>query len=152
MLKTDFFDIKIVTKGRGFMPDIVQRILEAKVSAADLDRALGAVNEMEEPEDDDIWSPKALASRIACLIELFGEPGRHEVSARVAAIDWRLQAIARLATRPEFNDWSIAGIISWLVLEAAATEPLIEIDGQPGFDADRFFQRLSAMREERRNG
>jgi hypothetical protein len=136
------------------MPGIVQRILEAEVSAADLDRALGALNEMQEeqPEDDDIWSPKALASRIACLIRLFGEPGRHEVSARIAAIDCRLQAMAGLTTRSEFNDWSIADIISWTVFEAAATEPLIEIDGQPGFDADRFFQRLSAMREERRNG
>ena len=47
---------------------------------------------------------------------------------------------------------AIAGIVSWLVLEAAATEPLVEIDGQPEFDADRFFQRLSAMRKERRNG
>jgi|ERR1700722_5978440 len=135
------------------MPGIVQRILEAEVTAADLDRALVAVNDME-PEDDDIprWSPKALPSRVACLIELFGEPGRHEVSARVAAIDCRLQAIARLATRPEFKHWSIAGIISWIVLEAAATEPLIELDGHLGFDADCFFQRLSAMSEERRNG
>ena len=137
------------------MPGIAQRILDAEVSAADLDRALGALNEMQEEapeEDDDIWSPKALASRIACLIELFGETGRHEVSARIAAIDCRLQAMAGLTTRSEFNDWSIAGIISWTVFKAAATEPLIEIDGQPGFDADHFFQRLSAMREERRNG
>jgi len=41
---------------------------------------------------------------------------------------------------------------SWTVLEAAATEPLIEIDGQPGFDADRFFQRLLAMREQDGHG
>jgi hypothetical protein len=37
-------------------------------------------------------------------------------------------------------------------LKAAATEPLIEIDGQPGFDADRFFERLVAMRKEDRHG
>jgi hypothetical protein len=42
--------------------------------------------------------------------------------------------------------------MAWTVLEAAATEPLIEIDGQPGFDADRFFQRLLAMREQDGHG
>jgi hypothetical protein len=77
--------------------------------------------------------------------------------ARVAAIDWRLQALARLSTRPQFRNWSLAGpdgnaIIAWTVLKAAATEPLIEIDGQPGFDADRFFERLVAMRKEDRHG
>jgi hypothetical protein len=38
------------------------------------------------------------------------------------------------------------------VLEAAATEPLIEIDGQPGFDADRFFERLLALTAEEGHG
>jgi len=37
-------------------------------------------------------------------------------------------------------------------LEAAASEPLTELDGQPGVDADRFFKRLLAMTEEEGHG
>lgn len=85
------------------MSGVVERILSAEVSAEDLDRALTAVNSLEPEDHDDA------AARVACLIELFGEPGRHEVSARVAAIDWRLQAIARLARSPQFRSWSLAG-------------------------------------------
>jgi hypothetical protein len=89
-----------------------------------------------------------IAARVVCLIELFGEPGRNEVSARVAAIDWRFQALARLSMRPEFKNWSLPVTF----LEAAASEPLTELDGQPGFDADRFFKRLLAMTEEEGHG
>ena len=71
------------------MPGIVRRILGAKVSAADLERALAAIDELPPEDRTDI------AARVVCLIEAFGAPGRHEVSARVAAIDWRLQALAR---------------------------------------------------------
>jgi len=76
---------------------------------------------------------------------VFGEPGQHEVTARVAAIDWRCLALARLYHRPEFKYWSVHGgviTIGTILLEAAATEPLIETGGEPGFDADRFFNRL----------
>jgi hypothetical protein len=72
---------------------------------------------------------------------------RHEVTARVAAIDWRCLALARLYHRPEFKYWSVRshdGVITIgpILLEAAAIEPLIETGGEPGFDADRFFKRL----------
>jgi hypothetical protein len=38
------------------------------------------------------------------------------------------------------------------VLEVAAREPLVEIDGQPGFDADNFFRKLLAMTEDEGHG
>lgn len=76
--------------------------MRAKVSAADMERALAAVNALLPEDRTDI------AARVVCLIELFGEPGRNEVSARVAAIDWRFQALARLSVRPEFKNWSLA--------------------------------------------
>ena len=133
------------------MSGVIERILRTKVAAADLERALEAINALPPEDHTDI------AARVICLIELFGEPGRHEVSLRVAAIDWRFQALAQLAGRPEFKNWSLpgrdgAGSIAVTVLEVAATEPLIEIDGQPGFDPDSFFQRLLAITEEEGHG
>jgi hypothetical protein len=133
------------------MSGIVQRICRAKVSAADMERAFEAVHTLPPEARTDI------ATRVVCLLELFGEPGRREVSARVAAIDWRCQALARLSDRPEFKNWSLPDLdggarIAPTVLEAAATEPLIAIDGEPAFDADRFFQRLLAAAEEDGHG
>ena len=131
------------------MAGIVRRILGAKVSAADLARALEAIDELAPEDRADI------AARIVCLIETFGEPGRHEVSARVAAIDWRLQALAGLAGRPEFRNWPMpggAGKIAANVLEAAAIEPLIEREGEPAFNPENFLERLLAMTEENGHG
>jgi len=83
---------------------------------------------------------------------LFDEPGRNDAGARAAAINFRFQALARISGRSEFKSWSLpnpdgSAKIATSVLAAAATEPLIEIDGQLGFDADRFFKRLLAMTE-----
>ena len=128
------------------MSGIVRRILEAKVSAADLERAVEAINEL--PHED----RKDIGARAVCLIELFGET---EVSARVAAIDWRLQALARLTADPEFRNWLMpggAGKIAANVLAAAAIEPLIEREGEPAFDPQSFLERLLAMTEEEGHG
>ena len=119
------------------------------MSAADLERALAAIDELPPEDRTDI------AARVVCLIEAFGAPGRHEVSARVAAIDWRLQALARLASRPEFGNWPMAdrsGKIAAAVLQAAAIKPLIERDGEPAFDPGSFLDRLLAMTEEEGHG
>jgi hypothetical protein len=151
MLITDFINIKVAVRERGVMSGIVQRILEAKVSAPDMKRAFEAVHALSPEDRTDI------AARVVCLIELFGEPGQHEVSARVAAIDWRYQALARLSDQPEFKNWSLPGLdggteIAPTVLEAAVTEPLIAVDGKPSFDADRFFNRLLTSTKEQGHG
>jgi hypothetical protein len=64
---------------------------------------------------------------------------------------------ASLSDRPELKNWSLPGLdggtkIAPTVLEATATEPLIAVDGEPGFDADRFFKRLLALTEEEGHG
>ena len=105
------------------MRGIVERILRAKVSAADMERALEAVNALLPEDRTDS------AARVVCRIELFGEPGRNEVSARGAAIDWRFQALARLSVRPEFKNWSLPVT----VLEAAASEPFDRTGRSAGF-------------------
>jgi hypothetical protein len=132
------------------MPGVVQWILSAKVSAADLERALAAINALPPEERSDI------AARVACLIEVFSEPGRHEVCPRVAAIDWRLQALARMADCPELKHWSLPGCagakIPAAVLEAAAAEPLIASESWPAFDAESFFKHLLSMTQAEGHG
>jgi hypothetical protein len=130
-----------LTESGGNMSGIVERILEVEVSSDDMRRALQAINALPAEDRGDI------AARAICLMRLFEHGSRSELSARVAAIDWRFQALSRLAARAEFKAWSLPGAhdaveIAPDVLEAAASEPLIEVDNQPGFDADAFFIRL----------
>jgi hypothetical protein len=130
------------------MSGIVEQILSTKVSATEMECALQAIGALP-PEDR-----KDIGARAVCLIRMLGE---NEVSARVAAIDWRFQALARLSTRPEFRNWSLPGRdgaskITIAVLEVAATEPLIELEDRPAFDADSFFKRLLGITEEEGHG
>jgi hypothetical protein len=88
--------------------------------------------------------------RALCLVRLFGGSPNKDVTLHVTAIEWRLQALARLAARPEFKAWSMPGDhdaveIAPDVLEVAAAEPLVEVDNEPGFEADAFFKRLLAI-------
>jgi hypothetical protein len=118
-----------------------ERILEVEVSSHDMRRALQAINAMPAEDRGDI------AARAICLMRLFEHGNRSDLGAWVAAVDWRFQALSRLAARVEFKAWSMPGDhdaveIAPDVLEAAAAEPLIEVDNRPGFDADAFFIRL----------
>jgi hypothetical protein len=131
------------------LPTIAERIVNAKVSPADLERALDAIAALPSGDRADI------AARSVCLIELFGEPGRHDVNARLAAIYWRCEALDRLCRRPEFRPWSLPGAngrLAPVILKHAAAEPLVVIDGRLEFDPDRFFQRLLAMAEDNGHG
>jgi hypothetical protein len=131
------------------LPTIAERILNAKVAPADLERAFDAIAALPPEDRADI------AARSVCLIELFGEPGRHDVSARLAAIYWRCEALDRLSRRPEFRQWSLPGAngrMAPAVLKHAAAEPLVVIDGRLEFDPDRFFQRLLASAEDNGHG
>ena len=130
------------------MSGIVEQILSAKVSATEMECALEAIGALP-PE-----ARKDIGARAVCLIRMLGE---NEVSARVAAIDWRFQALARLSTRPEFRNWSLpdrsgATKITIAVLEVAANEPLIELEERPAFDADSFFKRLLGITKEEGHG
>jgi hypothetical protein len=128
---------------------IAERILNAKVAPADLERALDAIAALPPENRADI------AARSVCLIELFGDPGRHDVNTRLAAIYWRCEALDRLRRRPEFKHWSVSGANGQMapsVLKHAAAAPLVVIDGRLAFDPDRFFQRLLAMAEENGHG
>jgi len=75
-----------------------------------------------------------------------------------AAIEFRLEALARLSDRPEMKAWSIPdnidGVmhIQGVVLRAAAAEPLREEDNRPSFDPESFFRRLIRMSKEAGRG
>jgi hypothetical protein len=131
------------------MSELPRRIVDTKISAADMKRAIEALNALSP----DVRTN--MDARVDCLIELFYEPDQHKRSALVTAIEWRCYALARLGRRQEFKQ-SLPGLdggteMPTTVLEAAASEPLIEIDGLPGFDADKFLTRLLAA-EERGHG
>lgn len=74
-------------------------------------------------------------------------------------IEFRLTALARLelAEYPEGKAWSLPGDEKGLVyahedlFKAAAAEPIIEMDDQPGFDRDSFFRRLLSLTEQHGN-
>jgi hypothetical protein len=130
-----------LTESWGNMSGIVERILKVKVSSEDMRRALKAVNALTPADRRDP------VMHALCLVRLFGGSATNDVTLHVTALEWRLQALARLAGRPEFKAWSMPGAhdaveITPDVLEATAAEPLIEVDNRPGFDADAFFKRL----------
>jgi hypothetical protein len=129
------------------VPAIVREIFDAKVSAADMESALKAINAM--PGEDRI----DITARTICLIKLFDHRrDQTDVATLISAIDFRFEALAKLSRRPEFGCWSMprrdgSNSVAITVLEAAATEPLIELQKRPAFDADSFFKRLLVITE-----
>src|SRR5262245_56528680 len=123
---------------------IVDRIEAIPVTLADLTIALRLYAAMPATERRD-WDARGLT-----LINYFHEPG-HEpadssVGKKVSAIEFRLEALASLDGRPELTCWMLPGgddgdeLISHVLLEAAATEPLVETDrNRMTFNPDTFF-------------
>lgn len=137
----------------------VQRLFAAAVTAQDLKKAIVAVNALP-PEDR-----KDLTARSVALLRVFlGPPGQGSLSEaaseesfadsdRITAVQFRLEALARLSGHPKFRGWSMPSdkremmFISDEVLEAAAKEPLLEDGNRPAFDPESFFSRLLILTE-----
>ena len=129
---------------------IVERIFDAVVQPGDLAVALTIWAEMPEAERTD---PDA---RLFALMPHFlGPPGQKgspgldlRASSKLSAVMFRMEALAGLSKMAQFRGWSFPGrepgseMISAQLLEVAATEPLIEVNERPTFDADRFFKSL----------
>jgi hypothetical protein len=119
----------------------------AKVSADDLRRGLAAICTIPRADRRDI---RVRVHRLVALFCPYGSP------AMIAAIDWRLQALSRVAECPEFKAWARnmddSVHLDPNLLVAAAEEPLIVIDNEPCFDSDSFFMRLLALTEGHGNG
>jgi hypothetical protein len=74
--------------------------LKVEVSSEDMRRALKAVNALTPADRRDS------VMRALCLVRLFGGSPKKDVTLHVTAIEWRFQALSRLAARTEFKAWS----------------------------------------------
>ena len=86
-------------------------------------------------------------------------PGEDEPEL-VLAISFRLQALARVGLQghPQLRGWSMPGHEPGMVFahrelfEAAAAEPLVEVEGKAVFEPKSFFRRLLELSEEHGHG
>ena len=119
------------------------------VSEDDLRRATDAVNAGlgERPPNQ-----RDFNARADILAGLFaGE------SNKVLAVNFRIEALGRLAGHPRMRAWVLrkggggdesgpATVPSdSRLFAAAAAHPLVEIDGEPGFEPEEFFARLLSL-------
>lgn len=107
-------------------------------------------------EKMDSGDRRAYDGRVMTLVKHFREadnnPKNLEVGILVSAIEFRLQALASLRERPEMAAWSLPSseigcdYINSALLEAAASEPIVQIDDHIiTFDPDSFFKRVLAI-------
>ncbi len=130
------------------MNGIVNAIFQTAVTPELLEKAVAAVAKLESDDRKD------LTGRAMAIIRMLDEEGLsgHELHL-AAAIDFRLEALARLVHRPEMKAWSLPGDmegmlhVQRIVWEAVAAEPLVEDGDRAAFDPDGFFKRLTALSE-----
>lgn len=132
---------------------MLKRVNKTVVSVDDMIQALEVVNGIA-PEDRSVMEVRTIR-----LLDHFTGGNRKKamkISDKVMAIEFRFTALARLdaAGHPELRAWTApmaekGGVYtSRPLIEAAATEPLIERDGQLVFEEKRFFQRVLEISEE----
>jgi hypothetical protein len=103
-----------------------------------------------DPEERSDWDARSHE-----LIRYFQTSGNAPKDARigdkVAAIEIRLRALASLRDRPELKRWTVrvedgCDAIHHVLLEAAAVEPLVEVDKYHlTFDPSAFADRVLRM-------
>ncbi len=115
------------------------------VSEDDLRRALKSVN-LELGERP--MNQRGFNARADILAGLFADENN-----KVLAVNFRIEALGRLADHPRMRAWIMpkggdAGAVvptHSKILAAAADQPLVEIDGEPGFDPEEFFARILSL-------
>jgi hypothetical protein len=125
--------------------DIVDAICRTKVKAKTLQRAVAVLAELDVEDRD-------FEGRVIAIIRALNEDGSDRSQPHLAAaIEFRLEAFARLSQRPELKAWSLPGDVEGMmhvqhvVWKAVAAEPLRVEGNRPAFDADSFFRRLTAL-------
>lgn len=139
---------------------ITASIFSAKITTDDLVMALEVWAKMPEADRKEYD-----ARTVALLPQIAGPPGQRRSdddiqknANKLSGIMFRMEALARLAHLPQFKGWSLpaaeqgAEYVNHSVLEAAAAEPLIEVNGRPEFDPDKFFERLLYISEKAGSG
>lgn len=124
-------------------------ISDVAVSEDDLRRASDSVNAGlgERPPGQ-----RGFNARADILAGLFPDGGN-----KVLAVNFRIEALGRLAEHPRMRAWimrkgtdgdeSEPAIVpsDSRIFAAAAAHPLVEIDGEPGFDPESFFAHVLSL-------
>lgn len=114
----------------------LERFNAVKFTGEELLKYSEKVNEMRDPEGDE---DAAIHTTMFAAVKVFGkEPNK----AHTATV--RMEALTRLMLREPLDPWVLrsaeegSSMLSRPVFEAAARCVLINIQGEPGFDADAF--------------
>lgn len=89
------------------------------------------------------------SSTIRLLVEVMADQKLGERAALLTSFELRIEALSGLYGHPWFRAWTLAPeepggarLIHEAVIEAAAIQPLIEVDHRPAFDPVSFFARV----------
>ena len=128
--------------------EVVDKAMNTPLDPAMLKRALIEFSNMETEDRKDF------TARAVTMIRILDQEENIETGERAwmaMAVEWRLEALARLQSTPQFRRYSTGQDeegADWIradMIELAATEPLIRIDDYSvTFDAETFFQKLLA--------
>jgi hypothetical protein len=85
---------------------------------------------------------------IRLLEERLSDQKPHTRAATLISFEFRMEALVRLRRRPEFRAWTIKAaktgapdLIHEVMIDTAASEPLIERNYRPAFDPVSFFRK-----------
>lgn len=116
--------------------DWLERFNAVKFTGEELLKYSEKVNEMRDPEGD---GEDAFHTTMFAAVKVFGkEPNK----AHTATV--RMEALTRLMLREPLDPWVLrsaekgSSMLSRPVFEAAARCVLVDVQGEPGFDADAF--------------
>jgi len=128
--------------------EIVDKAMNTPLDPAILKRAMIEFSKMET-EDREDFTGRAIT--MICFLDQEEGIETGERDWMALAVEWRLRALTRLQSSPEFRAYSTGqdeGGADWIrtdMIELVATEPLIKIDDYSvTFDAETFFQKLLA--------
>ena len=136
------------------MSKLVEAIFNTIVTPDLLGEVVEMLADLEQDERND------LTGRSVAIIQLLNDKEEAQVQPHlVAAIDFRLNALAKLSGKQELRAWSIPGDVAGmiridpLVLQVAASQPLIAVnDHEVEFEAEAFFKCLLELTEEKGHG
>lgn len=116
--------------------DWLERFNAVKFTGEELLKYSEKVNEMRDPEGD---GEDAFHTRTFAAVKVFGKDPHKAHTATV-----RMEALTRLMLREPLDPWVLrsaeegSSMLSRPVFEATARCVLVDVQGEPGFDADAF--------------
>lgn len=130
---------------------LMKRLNEAPLTPELMKRLMTTLENMPSDQRAD-FTGRGLGL-IRFLEEVFPGQETAERASVLTAFEFRMQALVRLRSRPEYRAWSLQqaervgepDLIHEVLIEAAAQEPLIQRRQRPAFDPVSFFKRVLAL-------